>query len=177
MIPSEKEVSWLDFSGAPPVLIPRSAAASWRGTTHHTTGEYQDLNPLHPVTDYDRACAVASREDGILDFMGVAALVLYTEFDSFAWDTERLLLAHGGWLPSAAELTRAQWAYSLEWYVADGDLLLINPTVDFTQEVDDDDSMAIQLAPGVYIVEYAEVESDLDDIGAFHRFTRRGNTA
>jgi hypothetical protein len=76
------QVRWLDFSGAPPMLIPQSLAELWRGTTDPATGEYREFDKDNPVTDYDRACAAARPERSVLEFRGVPILILYTEYDS-----------------------------------------------------------------------------------------------
>src|SRR5690348_5713406 len=57
---------WLDFSGAPPLLIPTRLVRHWRGSFDRTTGQYSDLNTRAPHTDYDRACALAWPGRGIL---------------------------------------------------------------------------------------------------------------
>src|SRR5262245_52084851 len=95
---------WLDFSGAPPMLIPRRLSGLWRGGIDPATGKYRELNTAHPVTDYDRACAVSWPGKSLLEFMGTQILILYTEFDDHTWDSARRIVACGGWLPSDDEL-------------------------------------------------------------------------
>lgn len=56
---SSSKGPWLDFSGAPPLLIPQQLARHWRGRTDPSTGDYRECDADNPVTDYDRACAAA----------------------------------------------------------------------------------------------------------------------
>jgi len=153
------------------MLIPRRLASRWRGTTGPSTGEYRALDIDHPVTDYDRACAVAWPGRSLLQFMEAQALVLYTEFDAHTWDSARQIVACGGWLPSDEELRRASWTDPIAWRIEESDLLLMNSAADGTQGFLGDDFMALQLAAGNYTVEYSYIEAEY--VGYFHRFVRR----
>ena len=51
------------------MLIPRSLAHFWRGTTDPATGEYRAFDRDNPVTDYDRACVAAWLGTSTLKFM------------------------------------------------------------------------------------------------------------
>jgi Immunity protein 21 len=160
---------WVDFSGAPPLLIPARLASVWRGGINTTTGEYSDLNTKVPSTDYDRACAAAWPGRGPLSVGDSTALALYTEFDEHTWDTERMLVACGSWLPTDAELTGATWGDSLKWEVKDTDFLLMNSAVDSASGLHDDEFIEVRIPAGVYVIEYADIEAN--HVGCFHRFT------
>jgi hypothetical protein len=167
---TQSEISTVDFSGAPPLLIPRSLAASWRGTTDPLTGGYRELDLSDPVTDYDRACAAAWPGREILDFMGTQILALYTEFDLHAWDANRQVLACGGWFPSDNELSRATWTDPIRWRAEHKDYLLMNAAADAWDGLLDADYILVQLRPGVYTVDYGRITSKY--VGCFHRFIR-----
>jgi hypothetical protein len=171
MNPSPRpHVRWLDFSGAPPMLIPRSLARSWRGTTDPTTGEHRELDQHNPITDYDRAVAAAWPGRSILEFMGTQILVLYSEYDQHAWDSSRQMLACGGWLPADDVLRGAAWTDPIRWRGEHTDYLLMNSAADAADDLRDDDFMPVQLSPGIYTVEYSDIAAEF--VGCFHRFIR-----
>ena len=172
---STPQVRWLDFSGAPPMLIPRSLARSWRGTTDPTTGEFRQFDRQNPVTDYDRAVAAAWPGRSILEFMGARLLVLYSEYDQHTWDSSRLILACGGWLPSDEVLRQAPWTDPVCWRAEHTDYLLMNSAADAAHDLRDDDFMPVRLSPGIYTVEYSDIASEF--VGCFHRFIRDGHAA
>ena len=161
-------MGWLDFSGAPPVLIPQSLAPFWRGTTNPATGNYSELNTDQSVTDYDRACAVAWPGRSVLDFMGSTVLVLYTEFDLHTWDPEKRIVACGGWLPPDDELRRANWTDRVHWQTQETNLWLLNSAVDAELGLSDDDYLPVHLEAGSYTIEYSDIEAE--SVGCFHRF-------
>lgn len=115
MTTSTSQERWLDFSGAPPMLIPWSLAEYWRGTTDPATGKYREFDKDNPVTDYDRASAAAWPGRSILEFRGVPILILYTENDQHGWDARRQILACGGWFSSQDEVRRATWTDPIRW--------------------------------------------------------------
>jgi hypothetical protein len=174
-ITTTSSTNWLDFSGAPPMLIPQSLAGLWRGTTDRATGEYREANVEAPVTDYDRACAAAWPGRSILEFMGHSVLVLYTEFDLHTWDDHRELVACGGWLPSDHELQRATWTDRIHWPALHTDFLLMNSAADGKQGLRDDDYLAVRLTSGIYDVDYCGIETE--SVGCFHRFIRATHAA
>jgi hypothetical protein len=161
---------WLDFSGAPPLLIPARLVSQWRGGVDPATGRYSDLNAKTPLTDYDRACAAAWPGRGVLPIGDATALVLYTEYDEHTWWAPQNVVACGSWLPSEAELAAALWEDALTWQVQDTNFLLINSAADGAETLRTDDYMEVRLAPGEYTVEYAALESTY--VGCFHRLSR-----
>jgi hypothetical protein len=169
------QVRWLDFSGAPPMLIPRRLAEHWRGGTDPSTGEYRELDQQNPVTDYDRACAAAWPGRSIIEFRGAQVLVLYTEYDQHTWDSTRLIVACGGWLPSDHELRGATWSDPIRWPAEHTDYLLMNSAADASAGLVEDEFMSVRLASGVYTIEYADITSEY--VGIFHRFVRDGHAA
>lgn len=159
---------WLDFSGAPPLVIAQPLVRFWRGTTDPRTGKYREFNGDNPVTDYDRACVAAWPGRGILEFRGSQVLALYTEFDLHSWDSHQQILACGGWWPSKAAFARAEWLDPIEWHAAHDSLLLFNSAADGTKPVRDDDFVAMPLRPGSYTITTSCIESEY--VGYFHRF-------
>ena len=174
-VSTTSEPVWLDFSGAPPILIPRSLSASWGGTNDPSTGEYRPFNPETPVTDYDRVCAAAWPGKGIIGFMGSSVLALYTEFDLHTWDDRRQLVASGGWLPSDDELSRAEWKKPIRWRADHTEFLLMNSASDGDSAFPDKDYAPVVLALGMYTVQYCYLEGH--HIGCFHRFVRDTHAA
>jgi hypothetical protein len=167
---STSHVRWLDFSGAPPMLIPQSLAQYWRGATDPATGEYREFNKDNPVTDYDRACVAAWPGRSILEFRGVPILILYTEYDQHGWDASRQILACGGWLPSEDDVRRATWTAPIRWHANHTDYLLMNSAVDAAAGFQDGDFIPVRLSSGIYTIEYADIASEY--VGIFHRFVR-----
>jgi Immunity protein 21 len=163
-------IPWLDFSGAPPMLIPRRLATLWRGATDPSTNEFRELDMDNPVTDYDRACAVAWPGKSVLQFRDVQVLVLDTESDWHTWDGVRQIVACCRWLPSDDVLRQAIWTDRIEWHSNDSDLLLMNSAADGARGLLDGDFMPVQLPSGIYTVEFSHIEAEL--VGQFHRLVR-----
>lgn len=161
-------VPWLDFSGAPPMLIPQSLAEHWGGTTDPATGEHREFDPDNPVTDYDRACAASWPGRSILEFRGVPVLVFYSELSWHSWDSHRLILACGGWFPSEDEIRRAAWTNPIRWRAEHTDYFLMNSAADAQAGLFEGEFMPIRLPSGLYTIEYADIESA--QAGSFHRF-------
>lgn len=173
-VPTTSQVRWVDFSGAPPIVIPQSIAPLWRGTTDPATGQYREVNVEAPVTDYDRACAAAWPGRSVLEFGGTSVLALYTEFDLHTWDVRRHLVACGGWLPSDDDLRRGTWTDHIYWQTQHSDFLLMNSAAD-GQHLRDEDYLPLQLAPGKYAVDYCDIEAE--SVGCFHRFALDAHAA
>jgi hypothetical protein len=160
---------WLDFSGAPPLLIPRHLLHLWHGGIDQASGEYSALNTESPRTDYDRACQAAWPGRGVLSIGDASALALYSEFDEHTWDSKRRVVACGSWLPSEDELSCAVWTDRLEWEIHDNEFLLVNSAASGAQGLSEDKYLPVLLQPGRYVVEYADLEANY--VGCFHRFT------
>ena len=161
------EARWLDFSGAPPLLIPRSLVPFWRGTTDASTGLYREFDEDAPVTDYDRACAAAWPGRAILEFRGVQILALYTESDRHSWDGDKRIVACSAEWPSDEALQQASWTDPIQWHTKERSLLLMNSAADGNERLRDDDFIVLELDPGSYTVETSHIAFDY-----FHRFTR-----
>jgi hypothetical protein len=161
------ETRWLDFSGAPPLIIPRPIVQFWRGTTDPSTGEFRVHNPAIPVTDYDRACLVALPGKAILEVEGLQVLSLHSGADLHSWGSRQRILACGSPWPSGDELRQALWTHPVRWHTGVRSLVLMNSAVDGSRGLWDRNSLRMSLAPGDYIVTSAQIGYNY-----FHRFTR-----
>lgn len=169
--PTRSQVRWLDFSGAPPLVVPQQLAALWRGATEPENTDYCELNTDNPVTDYDRACAVSWPGKCLLEFKDAQVLALYTEFDNHAWDESRRIVACGGWLPSDEYFRQASWTDPIQWCCYQSELLLMNSAADGVEGLSDDDFMPVNLPKGIYTVECAYLEAEY--VGYFYKFIWR----
>jgi hypothetical protein len=160
---------WLDFSGAPPILVPLSLVQLWRGAVDASSGHYADLNTENPKTDYDRACLAAWPGRGLIEVGKGLALVLYTEWDQVSWNPASKIVACGGWWPRLDQFESAHWIDPLRWSSDCTDYLLMNSAADGLAGLRPDDFVNVQLPRGECVVEYAQIEADY--IGGFHRFT------
>ena len=160
---------WLDFAGAPPLLIPAALVPFWRGCIDRSTGRYSDLDTKPPTTDYDRACAAAWPGRGLIAVGDSTALVLYSEWDEVAWDPSAKIVACGSWWPTVEQLNSAGWCDPLRWNSAHTEYLLMNSAADGSVELHADDCFKIHLPLGVCTLEYAQIEDAC--IGGFHRLS------
>ena len=162
---------WIDFSGAPPILVPVALAMLWRGALDPGTGEFRDLNTREPRTDYDRACAAAWPGRGRLPLGNASALVLYSEYDEHTWDSEHGIIACGGWLPTPQQIASASWTDPLRWNSEYTDYLLMNSAA-AGAALREDEYMMVTLPRGECLVEYASIEAEY--VGCFHRIAPAG---
>ena len=158
---------WLDFGGAPPILLPAGVVSRWRGTTNPCTGEHQDYNSKSPVTDYDRACVAVSSGPAVLAVADAKALVAYAEQDDHTWVRELGIIASGGWIPSTDQLVKAMSDEAVAWRVTEESLVLANSAADGRRGLSNGDAMPIQIRPGNYVVEMAIIECGY--LGIFHK--------
>ena len=100
---------WLDFSGAPPILIAKKIAAQWRGTTNSKTVRYSQPSFEEAATDCDRCIQIAMNGNGILRLSGTDVLVLYTEYDLHTWEAEYQIISCSGSAPPLGDLKKIKW--------------------------------------------------------------------
>jgi len=131
---------WLDFSGAPAMLIPASLVDLWRGAIDPATESYSDLNSKKPKTDYDRACAAAWPGRGEVRLGTSSALVLYSEYDEHACMENEGVVASGSWFPTKEQILLANWTDAFEWKADFDEYLLLNPAADGKNDLRPDDS-------------------------------------
>lgn len=160
---------WLDFSGAPPILIPSCLVGLWRGTIDPDSGHHSDLDTDNPKTDYDRACIAAWPGRGLVEVGRGFAVVLYTEWDRVSWDPNWQVVACGGWWPSREQIEDAKWTDPLCWDSEHSDYPLMNSAADGSAGLRAHDFMKVALPYGECVVEYCRIVAEY--IGGFHRFT------
>jgi hypothetical protein len=167
--------TWLDFSGAPAMLVPASLVGLWRGAIDPATERYSDLNSKEPKTDYDRACAEAWPGRGELHLGQSSALVIYSEYDEHAWMPEDCIVASGSWFPTPEQLKWANWSDEFEWKADFEEYLLLNSAADGKSDLQPDDYVPVTLERGTYLVEFAFIEAEY--VGSFTRLTRKAETS
>jgi hypothetical protein len=160
---------WLDFSGAPAMLIPTSAIAEWRGSLDPNSSQYSDLDTVSPKTDYDRACIAASRGNAVVPVGVSSALILYSEYDEHMWMERERVVASGSWMPNQVQLANAEWIDPIEWAVNGSDFFLMNSAANGTEELRNEDCIRVKLASGRYLVEFTFIEGDY--LGCFTRLS------
>jgi hypothetical protein len=162
---------WLDFSGAPAILIPAALIGLWRGAIDPATESYSDLNSKAPKTDYDRACAAAWPGRGEIRLAQSSALAIYSEYDEHAWMAKESVVASGSWLPTPAQIRLAKWTDAFDWKADFEEYLLLNSAADGKSGLLADDYAVVKLERGIYLVEFAFIEAE--HVGCFTRLTRK----
>jgi hypothetical protein len=162
---------WLDFSGAPAMLIPAALVTLWRGAIDPATESYADLNSKEPKTDYDRACLAAWPGRGEVRLGDSSALVMYSEHDEHAWMAKDCVVASGSWFPTSEQLEQANWTDAFDWEADFDEYLLLNSAADGKNRLQPDDHLPVKLERGTYLVEFAFIEAEY--VGCFTRLTRR----
>ena len=161
---------WMDFSGAPAIVIAECALACWSGfylpiaddesipdielpdgrkLVMDTTFDFE-----HPITDYDRVCA--RREELFVYPVGSSeALVISNGADRVGyWAEERIVLT-GGRQPPASRLDRLLWKQAARWRVTASPLVLMN-SCDYGEDPLPTQRTRVDLTPGNYIIETAQ---------------------
>lgn len=161
---------WLNFAGAPPLLIPAPLTHLWNGAFDPETEQFFEPDEKNPRTDYDRACIAAWPGRGAVPVGDDTALVLFSEHDQHTWDAARGLLACGGWLPTDDELNAMQWKQPIEWVATGSEYLLMNPVACGSFGLNENDCLEVRLQPGRYRIEFAMQQGQRP--GCFHRFHR-----
>lgn len=164
-------IRWLDFSGSPAILLPRTRAHLWHGYYRAVVGsEEPDLaigddeyvvddafDFANPRTDYDRVCSVDGKMAFCHDLGGCAAVAMMCLLDRLTWWQDELMMVNGGPLPSAKELSAASWRRQAEFSSEERDYLLLNSCLHGGDHgIDDDGFMEAKLDIGEYAIEHAE---------------------
>lgn len=172
---------WMDFSGAPPLLLPRSALALWRGF-YIEWGEadgsadlvcqgrayaiHSSFDFAQPASDYERLCAwqLDAANQGIRPYPLTPAhlgIAIADESDgAVGWCAAlRLLITSRQIGPTAAQLGALTWERAFTYAVAEP-LVLMNACL-FGADPDMPDGQwcEVSLAPGAYAVEQAALGS------------------
>ena len=151
-------MNWLDFSGAPAMLIPERTARSWAGV-----GDAD-------WCDYNRACALAWPGLGIIQVADSTGFVFYSESDIHTWVAEAEMYASGGWIPSRLALDEAAWEDKVQWEAVEENYLLVNSAEDLRRGIPETESISVRLSRSVYCVEYCHIADEY--LGQFSRLRR-----
>ena len=146
---------WMDYSGAPALLIPRCAAHLWTGVK---TPEWRD---------YERACELAWPGKGIISIGDTTGYVLYSESDKHTW-LEELSIYASGWVPDFSLFNSAVWEDAVFWRALDRDYLLVNSAEDLSAGLSKIEHQVVILESGEYEISYTQIEEEYT--GVFHRF-------
>jgi hypothetical protein len=188
------DVKWMSFSGAPALIVPRSALDKWHGFYRLAPDEPPDAGPDFvsadgrafvicdpnfdaPVTDYDRLCAAPLPDVDLVSIGGVSSLCVADGADSYGWwYSGRMLITNAHRLPTDTQLARATWKRRLVWTIHEPELVLFN-ACDHGEDVlaramagGDDACEPLTLERGSYAVEIET--SDIADAARFYRFVR-----
>lgn len=140
---------FVDYSGAPPILLPFRICRLWKGIylpveadpeqeddpwdwgdLELPEGQFyicDDFDFDNPRTDYDRACALAGSPAVHLIPVGPGyGLVFATELDRHCWWAEQRMLINGDQLPDLDKLNQVHWTNELLWHNDDSDFILFN---------------------------------------------------
>ncbi|MBM7830848.1 hypothetical protein JOE59_001553 [Agromyces cerinus] len=157
--------AWVKTGGGPLIAVPESVLEAWHGADD----EDDDLDDgvEEGVGDYGRACAVAGYA-GVIDVGGTPALVLGDDPAPTTFVSERSLFlrvpaadsaeAAVGALGRALEVAR--WEEAAHWDVP-GPVVLFDSAF-AADDLGSTSSLRVDLAPGRYRVETADVEPDDD---------------
>jgi hypothetical protein len=176
----------LNFSGAPALLLPRSALPHWHGIlvrdeARDETPDFEDgeggawfvhdaFDFANPVTHYDHLCAAfQDDEDGndvrVVRVGDAEALAISDGSDAFAWWAQRgAILANTTEPPSDEAWAQAEWTPRGEIEVGEATLVLMNASVHGAQILAGDEASEhepVALAPSRYRVESAHVDGAL----------------
>jgi hypothetical protein len=186
-------VQWMDFSGAPPFLLPERCLPLWNGMFVPLTDleESDDLELpdgqrfrlddtldfKNPITDYDRLCAASLRAR--------EPLVLFPVGDSFGlyvhdpsdgnvgwWGEQQLLITMSHALPDPDLLDGLEWSDEVRWEIETAEIVLFNPTLHGADLANHPNyRFPFYLQPGVYSVMAADYTDPVDDFFAsLYRF-------
>jgi len=149
---------WLDFSGAPALLVPARLVPLWRGCVDPATGEHALPDFDGPRTDFDRACAALMQSEcATLTLGGGTLLALELETDHVVWDPEALIVSDTTEPLSADALARATWTAIGRWRTQAAEHLLMNAAADGAA-LCDDEWLPVRLPVGELVVERARMD-------------------
>jgi hypothetical protein len=176
---------WMDFSGAPPILIPERYLGLWNGFyLEDTIDPDEDLNLSgdlvlpdgrsfsvwdefdfqNPKTDYDRLCGSGHRKNFLHPLGDGHALVLvdYSDGTTGWWPEQQVVLTVSRQLPDPASFDRLAWGDELRWTVPDRRVVLMNSCLHGADPDNrsSDQFVEIDLEPGEYSITTADAEGE-----------------
>lgn len=191
------DACWMDFSGAPAILIPEPLAEAWNGMFVPMGPDQQDADltlrdgrmfRLHdcdferPVTDYDRLCQRwLSRQEGPIFTHPVGpgtALVIDPDGDGVVgwWSDQKVIVTISQHLPDPERLDTLTWGDEIRWRIPGTRLILMNSTLHGADPgKSGEDHLVIEMEAGEYSISRSEPEDDLWYL--LHRFRRTSATS
>ncbi len=182
--------TWVDYSGATPILLPVRIEDHWEGFYLHAGpdesmpdlmlphGTYKISDTFdfrHPKTDYDRACALG-RSPAVqrIDVGPGFGFVFATERDRLTWWPEQRMLVNGSAMPDPSKLQQVAWSDELSCEIADSDFVLMN-ACNHGGDPRKGPHFHVHLPPGKYVVQRGRYGwSDRDPSLVLFRFLRQG---
>lgn len=176
---------WMDFSGAPPIIVPHRWLPLWRGfylpcedevdeeslggdlelpdgRAFYVVDEFDFENP---VTDYDRVCAYTmpiERQPVCVMPLPPGELLAFSDYSDGRvgwWDEERMLLTVSRHVPDLERIPDDGWTRGVEWTIPDGPLRLMN-ACEFGTAPAPEYHIDIELEPGRYRVDWYDYTID-----------------
>ena len=161
---------FLDYSGAPPILLPVSLLSQWHGF-YEPANKYDNADLeipegrfkiravfdfKNPKTDFERACALGGIPAVHQLRIGAGFLLVFaTELDNLTWWQEQLMLVNGGSLPDPALLSRVQWSIECNWHATEPIFVLMN-ACEHGGNPALGPHFAVHLEPGEYAIQWGE---------------------
>lgn len=171
----------LNFSGAPALILPRSALADWHGIlmrsderearpdfTDHAGGRWfvhDNFDFDHPVTHYDHLCAALGAGEAVMTIRvgGHDALAISNGDDTYGWWAQKRAIVTNDTEPPSEEVwSRAEWTRRTHVRFDEDELVLMNASVHGAQILEENDASEyepVTLPAGAYQVESAQLEA------------------
>lgn len=184
---------WMDFSGAPPLLLPLSALPLWRGFYVEHSGAGADLlvdagayvikddfDFAQPASDYERLCAwqLDPAHQGIQPYplapaqLGIA--IADGSDGTVGWNgPQRLITTQSRVDLDEEQLAALSWARAFEYEAAEPLLLLNACLFGSDPDLPADQFCTVDLAPGRYAVEWASYRAGY--VAELYRFVLIGD--
>jgi hypothetical protein len=183
---------WMDFSGAPAIILPESLAGAWNGMFVPLPGASREcdlklpdgrvfkllgLDLDRPATDYDQICGRnLDHRNGPMFVHPVgtgSALVIDSDGDGVVgwWPEQQMIVTVSEYLPDPSVFDRLEWRDEIRWQVPTSRLILMNSTLHGADPGKSESShTVIELEPGEYSIARAKPEDGKWVL--LHRFRR-----
>jgi hypothetical protein len=167
------ETKWMDFSGAPPILMPERLLDFWGGfylpADENDTADLtlpngrafcvqDDFDFKHPKTDYDRLCARAGGH--FLHPVGPGQALGISDYSDGTvgwWPEQQMLITVSQHLPDPAGFELLEWKDEVIWQIPDAGLILMNSCLHGADpDKPQDQFVEIDLQPGKYSITAAD---------------------
>lgn len=190
------DVTWMDFSGAPPILVPEGVLPDWHGFYRPCEpDEDEDLDLggdlelpdgrafyvddefdfENPTTDYDRVCRYTQpldRQPVCVMPVGSGEVVAITDYgDSHVgwWPERRMVLTVSRHVPDLSRIPEDAWTHGVDWTIPEGSVRLMH-SCEFGTAPAADHFVDLDLDPGRYRVDW--YDWTFDYCVMLYRFTK-----